>query len=451
MSGAQRRTKRDPLSRPNPWGMTAMIAVCGLGLLPEAGAGPYSPANGNNGGHLFADAPVAGFVGPDGVGLPRLSDGFGGFLNPNNYPNPLFFGWADSVVSYTRADGESSFSDPSLALGEVTGDLFDVVSLGELDQTAINNGDSPGSLTVEFSTPVKNLSGADFVVFENGFIALGFPGVAGELYAELAYVEVSANGVDFVRFDPVSLTPSPVTFLGTLDPTDLNNLAGKHQNSSEGSWGTPFDLDDVGLNQITHVRLVDIPGDGSFLDSGNRPIYDDWPTFGSGGADIEAVGVISREITFADWPQLQNIPDPADREPGDDPDQDGLSNFEEYAFARLPWAAEKSSPVRLNVVSTDSQWAAELTFLRDERVTDVRYDVWVSDNLSQWHLFGSSSAGNPFQPEPEFSTAEVSDFSASSTGSVGVLRHLRIRDIETTHTKPKRFFRVVVVPVSPAP
>jgi hypothetical protein len=38
---------------------------------------------------------------------------------------------------------------------------------------------------------------------------------------------------------------------------------------------------------------VDIPGDGSFHDSSDRPIYDAWQTVGSGGFDLEAIGVTS--------------------------------------------------------------------------------------------------------------------------------------------------------------
>lgn len=99
-----------------------------------------------------------------------------------------------------------------------------------------------------------------------------------------------------------------------LDPTGIYNLAGKHVNNAfefEGqlfgsSWGTPFDLATlsdnrlvtkglVDLDEIQFVRVVDIPGNGSFLDSFNKPIYDPFPTTSpitSGGFDLEAIGVI---------------------------------------------------------------------------------------------------------------------------------------------------------------
>ncbi len=43
---------------------------------------------------------------------------------------------------------------------------------------------------------------------------------------------------------------------------------------------------------MTHVRLIDIVGDGSQTDTSGDLIYDPFPTIGSAGLDIDAVGVI---------------------------------------------------------------------------------------------------------------------------------------------------------------
>jgi hypothetical protein len=40
------------------------------------------------------------------------------------------------------------------------------------------------------------------------------------------------------------------------------------------------------------VRIVDIAGDGSTTDSAGNGIYDSWVTWGSGGLDVDAVGVV---------------------------------------------------------------------------------------------------------------------------------------------------------------
>lgn len=159
-----------------------------------------------------------------------------------------------------------------------------------------------------FDTVIGNGDGADFAVFENSFYSnFTIPetgSVEGQLFGELAYVEVSSNGIDFARFPSHCLQDSPVGAYGTFDPTGYYNLAGKHVNAYGISWGTPFDLDDlldhdlaldgtVDLNNIGYVRFMDIPGSGDFFDAYGNPIYDAWVTWGSGGADLEAVGVIN--------------------------------------------------------------------------------------------------------------------------------------------------------------
>jgi hypothetical protein len=45
---------------------------------------------------------------------------------------------------------------------------------------------------------------------------------------------------------------------------------------------------------IQYVRLIDVVGDGSRLDGLGQPIYDPYATaFGSGGFDVDAVGVLN--------------------------------------------------------------------------------------------------------------------------------------------------------------
>jgi len=176
--------------------------------------------------------------------------------------------------------------------------------LGDLDAGQIANGDSPGYLTVTFPTGIRNGRGADFAVFENGF-TYGSP---NGLFMELAYVDVSSNGVDFVRFPSISTNTAPVAGSGAFagfDTSNVYNLAGKHA----AGYGTPFDLSDlldapsvqsglVNLNNIQYVRLFDIPGNGSFLDSLGNPILDNWLTTGTGGFDFrlpagQGVGVLN--------------------------------------------------------------------------------------------------------------------------------------------------------------
>lgn len=204
-----------------------------------------------------------------------------------------FVAWATGVADLNR--GPVNIADPDLgyasygtgdaALGSPTGDgeddVYDVVSLGD-----------GGSITLTFDTPIANGEGWDFAVFENGF---------SDTFLELAFVEVSSNGVDFFRFDSVSLTPvtNQIGGFGSVDTTNIHNLAGKYRTG----WGTGFDLAELSLvsvlldvNAITHVRIIDVVGsiDPAYArhDSLGNIINDPYSTpFNSGGFDLAAVGV----------------------------------------------------------------------------------------------------------------------------------------------------------------
>jgi hypothetical protein len=265
--------------------------------------------------------------------------------DPNAIINPLFRGWATGCTNYIPSDDEwtSDWDNPEKAFGPATGSNFDVVSLGDLDPNEIRDGILPGSITLTFAHPndpndltnpeyaIRNGGGYDFVVFENAFASLHTtPGgsITGQMIAELAYVEVSSDGINFVRFPSVSLTPDSVGPYGTIEISDVYNLAGKHPNSYSICTGTPFNLNDISnhqlvvdgtvdINNIHYVRLVDIPGSGDFYDTANdyidpdtfpdwdyyyagHPVYDAWVTWGSGGFDLEAIGVLEEQQYSAD-------------------------------------------------------------------------------------------------------------------------------------------------------
>lgn len=420
----------------------AIVAFAAFPLAVLQG-GPYSAALGDPGNLI--DAPVPGFIGPHGTGKPRLfagpdDNGMPIYQNPANFVNPLFFGWAETVDSYQRSDSSASFADPSLGLGPVTGDPFDIVSLGDLTAAQIAAGSPPGTITLTFSKPIENHTGADFVVFENGLISQNHTGGAGigGIFAELAYVEVSADGVNFIRFPATSLTPAAVGGYGSIHATDVHHLAGKHANGNGESWGTPFDLTDVGLPRITAIRLVDIPGNGTFKDSVGRPIYDAWLTFGSGGFDLEAVGAISVDMTFGAWPALTSL-DPGQRGPNADPDGDGVSNLLEYASGGVPWLPDSIATKPTLQLNADF---SDFDFLRDERAADVTYEVQAAENpAGPWKALASGTAGQPLTPEPG-SQVEILENSASSIQSVGVIRRVTVR--ERNPSDSRRFYRLSV-------
>ncbi|MCU0435187.1 MAG: T9SS type A sorting domain-containing protein [Bacteroidia bacterium] len=200
----------------------------------------------------------------------------------------VFVAWASGCtvqrgpmdISNT-APGPATAGDSSMALGIAGSNAF--VSLGD-----------GGSATVTFDQPITNGPGWDFAVFENSFDGL---------FLELAFVEVSSNGVNFFRFPATSNTQDTVQKgpFDLLDATQLNNLAGKY----EALYGTPFDLSELAntpgldINAIQFVRVVDVTGSiipqYASYDINGKAVNDPWPTpFASCGFDLEAVGVINQ-------------------------------------------------------------------------------------------------------------------------------------------------------------
>jgi hypothetical protein len=200
-----------------------------------------------------------------------------------------FVGWATGWEDYIAGGYvDAEWRTPEKALGKAAGAYDDIVCLGR-----------GGQITMTFEHGIKDGDGWDFAVFENSVI---FDEGTGLGFLELAYVEVSTDGICFARFDNVSLTLKPVT--DYVDYTNIHGLAGKYKLG----LGTPFDLSDlayktevtsgqVNLNRINYVRIVDIVGDGTYMENRppgwgvNGPIYDPYPTFGSAGFDLDAVGV----------------------------------------------------------------------------------------------------------------------------------------------------------------
>jgi len=439
-----------------------VLTLLWVGVLTQGSAQPFSAGFADN-DNLF-DAPIPGFVGSGGEGRVDLPS------NPlpsgeTTRVNPLFLNWADTVVDYSPALGTDGnhvvdpfWRFPDEALGPVTGDHFAVVSLGDMDADAIAAGLSPGSLTVSFTDPIRNFTGADFAVFENGFTSAystGGAGVGGVM-AELAYVEVSSDGVNFARFDSISQTPDPVGSYGSIDPTKVYNLAGKHVNAHGHSWGTPFDLGELeghalvqagllNLDAVTHIRLVDIPGSGDFLDSAGNPIYDPWVTWGSGGADIEAIGAIGQDQSYEKWAELWGV---SGESRNADSDGDGWSHFAEYALALDPLRPNRAGVVGIERDDEGRHW---FFFPRDERNSDVIYIVESQSGGLDEDNWSEVARFEPFEARQLTGTviAEVQIERMAPQASVGVLQAVFLRLSELQPGERSRFLRLRMEPIQP--
>ncbi|MBB5267676.1 T9SS type A sorting domain-containing protein [Algibacter amylolyticus] len=197
-----------------------------------------------------------------------------------------FIAWATGV---TVVRGPQNITNP-------TGDMANVGvpenAEGKSNGQIVSLGDG-GSAILTFENAISNTSGFDFAVFENSF---------SDTFLELAFVEVSSDGVNYFRFPSHSQTQTDtqVGGFGSVDPTYINNLAGKYR----ASYGTPFNLDDIqdhvllNKNAITHIKIIDVIGtiDPAYAtyDSYGNIVNDPYATpFGSSGFDLDAVGVLN--------------------------------------------------------------------------------------------------------------------------------------------------------------
>ncbi len=246
---------------------TRLIAVFTLLTLGASAQGPYPPAAGQAGSTAISMDSSIIRSWATGAEVVR------GYIQAN-----------DTSVYYLGSN-KASYGKHFNATGPAEGNATEVVSLGD-----------GGMATLTFDRLIVNGPGPDFAVFENSF---------GDTFLELAFVEVSSDGVHYSRFPSVSLTPSDVQkgAWDELDPTMIHNLAGKYRQG----FGTPFDLSDldhdplVDLFAVRFVRIIDVvgcidPQYASFDAEGNI-INEPFPTpFNSGGFDLDGVAVINSNV-----------------------------------------------------------------------------------------------------------------------------------------------------------
>ena len=219
-----------------------------------------------------------------------------------------FIAWANKC---NVVRGFQDISNQSLGYTNVGDSSFAIGQAGTNGVVSLGDG---GVAILEFSSPIMDGNGPDFAVFENGF---------DNLFLELAFLEVSSDGIHFFRFPAISNTDTTIQTdgFGLTDASKLHNLAGKYR----AEYGTPFDLSDLTndalLNKeaITHVKVIDVVGSIQnqycSRDANSHKINDPWPTgWGNGGFDLDAVGVIHQQTVGIDELELTNVsvyPNPA--------------------------------------------------------------------------------------------------------------------------------------------
>lgn len=227
--------------------------------------------------------------------------------------SPLFKSWATGA---TVVRGLQQINGSQTAYASVGAPES---AIGAPNSSVVCLGDG-GTAVLTFAKPITNDSGFDFAVFENGFMS----NQTGKAFLELAFVEVSSDGINFFRFPSHNQYPADYVQnapdaggpgFATMDATYLNNFAGKYISG----FGTPFDISDIPDNpllnksQITHVKIIDVVGSNvegyRTFDSYGNVAIDPFPTpFASSGFDLNAVGVINEYTAVLATAENQKAP-----------------------------------------------------------------------------------------------------------------------------------------------
>lgn len=212
------------------------------------------------------------------------------------YKNDFRFrGWATGC---TAQIGAQDINQPTLGQAASGSNQATLGRAGDGQVLSLGDG---GQATLSFQNPIFDGDDIDFVVFENGF---------SDTFLELAFVEVSSDGLHFFRFPAVSNsdTLTQIGTFGAVNPVHLYNFAGKYR----ANYGVGFDLSELlpladstlDLNAIRFVRVIDVVGalEGAQVsrDSRGHKINDPYPTpFATGGFDLDAVGVFNSQSSVA--------------------------------------------------------------------------------------------------------------------------------------------------------
>jgi hypothetical protein len=121
-----------------------------------------------------------------------------------------------------------AWSDASLALGPVTAGQLRHRVPRRPERLANHARQFTGSITLHFANPIRNFSGADFVIFEKRFVSEYDTGGAG---IEESSVNSLCRGLERRRelssLSPRLAHPRCSRRVRSLDPTNVFNLAGK--------------------------------------------------------------------------------------------------------------------------------------------------------------------------------------------------------------------------------
>ncbi|HPQ42044.1 MAG TPA: hypothetical protein PLV45_16870 [bacterium] len=286
----------------------------------------------------------------------------------------------DAVTAFTPGDsagfGQDQFPDIVLGPPEGAG-----TSAGSLDVLSLGDG---GSITLEFTDNiVENGPGVDLIIFENAFYSAGNP---ENVFCEVAFVEVSEDGITYYRF-PNDYNPegTPVN-----NPANWSGFAGVHPvlshpgngidpTNPDLAGGDAFDLDEVGLDRIRFVRIIDThEGENAAVDDDGDTIYDPgYPGGDNAGFDLDAVAAVYSVELYTPTPAATPTSEPTlTPTPSPSPSPSPAATPAEFRFT-LSLSREQFSPGDPFVLETGYENPGNtLTGIRLYVILDVYGDLF---------------------------------------------------------------------------
>jgi len=276
---------------------------------------------------------------------------------------------------------------------------------GSLAVMSVGHG---GTITLEFTdNEIVDGPGPDLIVFENPFFCTSVPASDADPYsvfAEPGIVEVSEDGVTFMRFPFDASALAQVTSLCT-DKALLGRLIGLFGITPNftGNWTVPddplvfdpaapggvsghggdaFDLATVGLTRARYVRLIDpnlpigIPGSSEGFDLDAVVAIHARPLLGPAEIDSDGDGLSDDAERFF---YLTNPADP-------DSDGDGVPDGIEAASCRDP-ARTSAAPFFVPVLDLEVAEASPTVVRWNFLGSGITYDV-IRGGVSALHAMG---------------------------------------------------------------
>ena len=166
---------------------------------------------------------------------------------------------------------------------------------------------------------------------------------------------------------------------------------------SIGNGGSPTTLSDSATVSIAsgatmHLNFTGSDTVGALEIAGSGPLPADTynsshPTYGS---YFSGSGSLVVPVTATPYEIWANSFEPDIGLPAEDDDNDGVTNFEEYAFGLTPDSGASVNPITTSLNKTDG------TFSYTRRTdTGLTYSVWYSENLDGWTKDTGALEGTP--------------------------------------------------------